>query len=301
MKKYAVGVVVLVLVRLYQIGIAPVPAPESLDKTEWSYQLATRMGNASPTGEIVVFINSWQQAEGSKATFNPLATTQEMPGATCFNPVPCVKNYLTVNDGLDAILLTLKGNYPGYADIVAGIQSNDPETAWKGLKASPWGTQADLVATIYNEAMTVTVVANSDSDFAYNVNCALKANNNALMAFSIAPSSSWSFNAAMGDPRDGKICYTDIGGTPGAGWCNLAAEYAQEARRAGLDVAFVDHGLGDIGGGPENSVTIWNVDGQPGFEGERKDLIITNTTTHPVAFRVTKVDNGIATIVVQGG
>jgi murein DD-endopeptidase MepM/ murein hydrolase activator NlpD len=155
MKKYLWATALMILVKLYQIGSTPESSRPVLDnKTDWSYQLALRLGNSNPSTETLLFINSWQQAEGSEAVFNPLATTQEMPGATCFNQTPCVKNYLSAEDGFNATLLTLKGNHPGYSEIVRGIQSNDPNLAFNGLAASPWGTHAPLVAQIYNESIT---------------------------------------------------------------------------------------------------------------------------------------------------
>ena len=51
------------------------------------------------TSENVKALAAWAQAEGTKAGFNPLATTQSMPGASSFNSVG-VKNYASYADGI---------------------------------------------------------------------------------------------------------------------------------------------------------------------------------------------------------
>lgn len=87
---------------------------------------------------------SWMQAEGSIADFNPLATTQEMPGATNFNSVG-VKNYRSLEEGVEATARTLNfganwGLY-GYKPIRRRLRRN----AWaywtlRAVEDSIWGT-----------------------------------------------------------------------------------------------------------------------------------------------------------------
>jgi len=87
---------------------------------------------------------SWMQAEGSVAKFNPLATTQEMPGATNFNSVG-VKHYKTLEQGVEATAKTLnygadRGLY-GYKPIRRRLRRN----AWaywtlRAVEGSIWGT-----------------------------------------------------------------------------------------------------------------------------------------------------------------
>jgi hypothetical protein len=95
---------------------------------------------------------AWQRAEGSAAAYNPLATTEDWPGATCFNARPCVKNYPSYDDGLAATVQTLASDHPGYAEIVHGIQTNNPDLVLAGIAVSPWGTSAVLAAEVYQEA-----------------------------------------------------------------------------------------------------------------------------------------------------
>jgi hypothetical protein len=62
----------------------------------------------------------------------------------------------------------------------------------------------------------------------------------------------------------------------------------------GMQLQFQDHNVGDLGGGPENSVAIWNVGGQRGGQ----DLLITNTTNQTVQFLV---QNDGSSITIVGG
>lgn len=87
---------------------------------------------------------SWMQAEGSAARFNPLATTQDYPGATDFNSVH-VKNYVSLADGVAATAKTL--NYGADRDLYGyrPIRRRLRENAWarntlKAVEESAWGT-----------------------------------------------------------------------------------------------------------------------------------------------------------------
>ena len=59
---------------------------------------------------------------------------------------------------------------------------------------------------------------------------------------------------------------------------------------------FHDHGVGDLGGGPENSVAIWNIGGQAGSVGGAQDLEITNTTGRIVTFRARDLGGAVAIV-----
>lgn len=87
---------------------------------------------------------SWMQAEGSTAKFNPLATTQEMPGAKNFNSVG-VKNYTSLEQGVEATAKTL--NYGADRDLYGykPIRRRLRRNAWaywtlRAVEASIWGT-----------------------------------------------------------------------------------------------------------------------------------------------------------------
>lgn len=87
---------------------------------------------------------SWMQAEGGSASWNPLNTTQEMPGATTYNWVG-VKNYKSFDQGVEATVKTLNygadRNLYGYKPIRHRLRKN----AWafwtlRAVEDSIWGT-----------------------------------------------------------------------------------------------------------------------------------------------------------------
>lgn len=153
MKRYLPLIIIVALIWLYRLGAesnvnaSATQAVQPYQANEWSVALAHRLGNQDPSESTLAFIDAWIQSEGTDAQYNPLATTQDMPGATCFNSV-CVKNYLTVEDGVEATVMTLAQGYPGYNDIVMGIRNNDFRQALNGLEQSPWGTDAGLVKKV---------------------------------------------------------------------------------------------------------------------------------------------------------
>jgi cell wall-associated NlpC family hydrolase len=159
---------IVVLYVLYTVGAAPdTTTPQSVtgaaparqepttvetqaaEPITWAEALANDLGNPAPDENTLRFINSWIRAEGTAAMYNPLATSQTMPGSTPFNSHN-VQNFTSVEQGLEATVITLHSNFPGYADIAEGIRTNDVERAFAGLVASPWGTQAGDVASIFN-------------------------------------------------------------------------------------------------------------------------------------------------------
>lgn len=90
------------------------------------------------TAENIRFLEAWQQAEGTRARFNPLATTKTYAGATTFNTAG-VKNYATYEDGIAATAATLR--LKAYTGVMAAMRSGtSAETAAQAVAASPWGT-----------------------------------------------------------------------------------------------------------------------------------------------------------------
>lgn len=103
----------------------------------WQQAVLRRIG-APVTPNNVRALNAWQAAEGGDARFNPLNTTQPMPGATDYNPVG-VKNYVTPNQGTGATVKTLLNGR--YDHIVTGLRKNSsPVEVARAVAASPWGT-----------------------------------------------------------------------------------------------------------------------------------------------------------------
>lgn len=68
------------------------------------------------------FFAAWGRAEGTKAAYNPLATTLARSGATDFNSVG-VKNYASFDQGVDATVETLR-NYPA---VVGFLRQGQPQ------------------------------------------------------------------------------------------------------------------------------------------------------------------------------
>jgi hypothetical protein len=109
-----------------------------VDPVQWAKDFLTQLG-APVSGANVQAITAWEQAEGTKAAFNPLATTQGgFAGETQFNSVG-VKNYTSYQDGLDAnVKVITNGLYP---NIIAALQQGtDAMAVARAIAASPWGT-----------------------------------------------------------------------------------------------------------------------------------------------------------------
>lgn len=94
------------------------------------------------TADNVAAITAWEMAEGghwyNTAYYNPLNTTQSMPGATVFNSVG-VKAYTSWKQGLEATVKTMKNGY--YGGIIEALRrGNDATAVAAAVGASPWGT-----------------------------------------------------------------------------------------------------------------------------------------------------------------
>jgi peptidoglycan hydrolase CwlO-like protein len=94
------------------------------------------------TADNVAAITAWEMAEGghwyNTAYYNPLNTTQSMPGATVFNSVG-VKAYTSWKQGLEATMITLRNGY--YGGILDALRrGNDATAVAAAVGASPWGT-----------------------------------------------------------------------------------------------------------------------------------------------------------------
>lgn len=85
---------------------------------------------------------SWIQAEGGAANWNPLNTTQKMPGSTAYNSVG-VQEYRSADDGLAATVKTIMQTDPdfGYGPIVARLRRcARPTRTLQAVEDSDWGT-----------------------------------------------------------------------------------------------------------------------------------------------------------------
>jgi hypothetical protein len=111
-----------------------------VDPVQWAKDFLTRL-NAPITSENMRAITAWEQAEGTAARFNPLATTQGgFSGETNFNSVG-VKNYASYADGLDANVKVINNGL--YSNILAALQrGDDAHAVAQAITNSPWGTGA---------------------------------------------------------------------------------------------------------------------------------------------------------------
>lgn len=119
-----------------------------VDPVQWAHDFLERLG-VPRTGENVRAMLAWQQAEGTRARFNPLATTQGgFDGATRFNSVG-VKNYASYEDGLAANVKAITNGR--YGNILAALQRGDSAMAVaEAIQQSPWGS-GDLVVRILRQ------------------------------------------------------------------------------------------------------------------------------------------------------
>lgn len=115
----------------------------SVTREEFAIKLLQEI-NAPVTQRNLYALVSWMHAEGSKATYNPLATTQEWAGATNFNSVG-VKNYPSLDVGVAATAKTL--NYGadrhlyGYDKIRFRLRQDErPRRTLAAVESSSWGT-----------------------------------------------------------------------------------------------------------------------------------------------------------------
>lgn len=133
-------------VRASQIGsdeITLATEPKIENREQWAVELL-RLGNWPITGQNVCAVVGWELAEGGhfvpgSTTFNPLNTSQSMPGATVFNSHG-VKNYPDWATGLIATVKTMR---LGFYNAIRGAldQGNNGNGVLSAVFASVWGTK----------------------------------------------------------------------------------------------------------------------------------------------------------------
>lgn len=104
---------------------------------EWAESFLPAMG-AGTGRENMIAVVAWEAAEGTDATWNPLATTKDMPGATRYNSHG-VRNYKTLEQGVQASKLTLELPNRGYEPIIARLRSGaDAMKTAEAIRDSRW-------------------------------------------------------------------------------------------------------------------------------------------------------------------
>jgi hypothetical protein len=103
----------------------------------WAGRFLKAIGAPVSQNNLVAMV-AWQSAEGTMASWNPLATTYSMPGATAFNSVG-VRNYTSLEQGIQAIVFTLQSPGHGYENILADLRASaDPAVTAGAINASDW-------------------------------------------------------------------------------------------------------------------------------------------------------------------
>lgn len=104
---------------------------------KWATAFLGAIGAPVERNNLVVIV-AWETAEYTSARWNPLATTYYERGSTCYN-ASCVRNYLSLEQGLDGTYKTLSQSGLGYEPILADLNHNaDPMDTAKAINASRW-------------------------------------------------------------------------------------------------------------------------------------------------------------------
>ncbi len=102
----------------------------------------------APTARSVQALEDWVPLEGTRACYNPLATTQRMAGSTSFNSIG-VQNYATRASGVSATARTLlNGRYAAIDEYLAG-HSFKPSAIQSELRT--WIGSPSYAAHLTNE------------------------------------------------------------------------------------------------------------------------------------------------------
>jgi hypothetical protein len=133
-------------------GSATTYAMGSEDQKAWATEFLTKTG-APVTESNLIALTTWMKAEGkgwstslNRATYNPLNTTLDMPGAVSFNSVG-VKAYTSPEQGMQAIISTLTGKSAdarGYTAILDAFKKGDNvDAALSAIDNSAWRAGKD--------------------------------------------------------------------------------------------------------------------------------------------------------------
>jgi hypothetical protein len=120
-----------------------------VDPVQWAKDFLSKLGMPL-TNENVRAITAWEEAEGTRASFNPLATTQGgFAGTTNLNSVG-VKNYASYEDGIAANVRAITNGR--YENVLSALrQGNSAQAVAQAIADGPWGTH-DGVLRVLNGA-----------------------------------------------------------------------------------------------------------------------------------------------------
>jgi len=114
-------------------------AVDSVTYPQWAALFLGQI-RAPVCGNNLVAVVAWQAQEGTRAAWNPLATTEDAPGATQFNSVG-VRNYPSLEEGLAATVFTLTQGQSsfGYGPIVQALRAcAPPMITAQAIQYSQW-------------------------------------------------------------------------------------------------------------------------------------------------------------------
>lgn len=117
-----------------------------ISTAQWAGALLAKLGIRQTRANTQALVG-WANAEGghwnNQAKYNPLNTTQDMPGAGNTGSQGNIKVYRDWAQGLDATVKTLRnGRYGG---ILSALHGSDPMAVASAIGQTPWGTGGDLV------------------------------------------------------------------------------------------------------------------------------------------------------------
>jgi hypothetical protein len=108
-----------------------------VDPVQFSTDVLGKIG-APVTEQNMAVMQAWIKSEGTRADFNPLATTRRAEGATDFNSVG-VKNFTTYEQGVDTTVGAITNGL--YDNVIAALRrGNDAFAVADAIAASPWGS-----------------------------------------------------------------------------------------------------------------------------------------------------------------
>lgn len=120
-----------------------------MTKEQWARTILEAMGYRQTNANVTAMM-AWMNAEGGNwnntATYNPLNTTQRMPGSHSMNSVG-VQAYTSWEQGISATIKTLKNGY--YGSILSALKAgNSAQSVANAVVNSPWGTKNISVSGI---------------------------------------------------------------------------------------------------------------------------------------------------------
>jgi hypothetical protein len=125
-----------------------------MTRETWAESLLTALGY--PVTKLAVTdVMSWEAQENTNAKFNPLATTQPMPGSTMFNDLGNgigVQNYTSAEQGLEATVKTLNNGY--YPEILDALSIGGTGDFGLTVSQTQWGTGFFTVSGQPTKALT---------------------------------------------------------------------------------------------------------------------------------------------------